>query len=233
MTTALRHRSTRLVRAVLATTGHTRPRSEVPSSVQVTDFHQHAVPPTLSADAVDRELFRAAMAAFPAAVSVLTSYDAAGRPRGLTCSSVASLSADPPLVLACVNQSSGGLAAVRNHRSFGINLLHEHSADISARFASPSDDKFTGLTWRPAPLSGVPWLHQHTALFLDCRLVADVTIASHTILVGLVRDQKIDPHKPLMFLRRGYGTWAPLTTGGLAPPTPAAPAPQPLAPTTV
>lgn len=170
------------------------------------------------------DAFRQVMAIFPTAVTVITSFDADGDPRGLTCSAVASVSADPPLVAICVNRRNGSLAAIRGSRGFALNLLSAGSAHVSDTFASPSPAKFRSVRWRPTRVTGLPWLSHDTAALLDCRLVADVEVATHAVLVGLVVDSAVgrSAEAPLMYWQRAYGGWRPA-----GPPPQAAPAAAP------
>lgn len=157
------------------------------------------------------DTFRRVMGVFPTAVTVVTSLDADGDPRGLTCSAMASVSADPPLVAVCVNRRNGSLAAIRRSGGFALNLLAARSAHVSDTFASPSPAKFRAVRWRPTRVTGMPWLADDTAALLDCRLAADVEVATHAVLVGLVVDSAVGPcaDAPLMYWQRAYGRWSP------------------------
>lgn len=160
---------------------------------------------------VDGNAFRDAMASLPTAVSVVTALDAQGLPRGLTCSAVCSVSADPPQVLVCINQRNGSLAAIRHSGAFVVNLLSSTSARLSDQFASPMPEKFTDVSWRPAAGSGLPVLDGCAHAFIDCELAADIASGTHTILVGAVQacGTDVESINPLMYWRRSYGTWLP------------------------
>jgi len=67
-------------------------------------------------------VFVEAMAAAVSPVSIVTTNGPAGR-FGLTVSAVTSVSADPPLVLACINKKSPLLSAIRTNKLFCINML--------------------------------------------------------------------------------------------------------------
>ncbi len=160
--------------------------------------------------------FRRVMSAFPSGVSVVTARDEEGHPRGLTCSSLCSLSMDPPMILACVNRRNGSLAAIRASGGFAVNLLRAGSSAVSDEFASSSADKFARVRWRPSPRTGLPWLLDDALAFVDCRLVADLAAGSHTILIGLVVDGRDVPEqsaaeqdRPLVHWRRGYHGFSP------------------------
>lgn len=162
--------------------------------------------------AVDPEAFRETMGSFPAAVSVLTTRDATGTPRGLTCSAFCSLCAEPPLVLACVNLRNGSLQAIRDSNGFVVNLLRAGDHELSARFASSRSDKHVGIDWTRSEPSGLPFLGNDALAHLDCRLVADIAVGSHAILIGAIRTchapGEDDTNSPLVYWRRSYGCWA-------------------------
>ena len=61
---------------------------------------------------VDVAAFRAAMARFPGAVTIVTARDGDER-RGITATAVCSVSAEPPSLLVCLNKRTGTCAAVR------------------------------------------------------------------------------------------------------------------------
>src|SRR5690242_13985198 len=71
---------------------------------------------------VRAEQFTAAMGLAATGVSVVTTDGLQGR-FGLTVSAVSSVSADPPLVLVCINRKSPAVAAVDGNGVFAVNLL--------------------------------------------------------------------------------------------------------------
>jgi flavin reductase (DIM6/NTAB) family NADH-FMN oxidoreductase RutF/acyl carrier protein len=158
---------------------------------------------------VDPGTFRAIMGAFPTGVAIITSYDEAGRPRGLTCSALCSVSMEPPLLLLCVNGNSGALRAIRGSGGFVVNFLREGRDWLSQLFASPSDDKFGRVAWRPSASTGLPWLAEDTIAHADCRLVSDVEAGDHAILIGLLvhGSTPTDRAQPLLYWQRNYASW--------------------------
>jgi flavin reductase (DIM6/NTAB) family NADH-FMN oxidoreductase RutF len=160
--------------------------------------------------AVPSDQFRQIMKIFPSAVSVVTTRDGQGRPRGLTCSAICSLSMDPPTMLICVNRRNGSLAAIRESGGFVINLLRSGRRGISEMFASASSDKYAELTWQPGPSSGMPWLPDDALAYVECRVIADMAAGSHAILLGLVTGGQANTadEGPLVYWHQSYGRWA-------------------------
>lgn len=155
---------------------------------------------------VDRSDFLATMGAFPTGVTVVTSMDEYGHPRGLTCNAFSSVSADPPLLLVCLDHRSSSLDAVLESGRFVVNFLAAGQGPVADRFASRRPDKFWGIRWDTA-LNGMPILVDAAIAYAACRVVQTTEAGDHTILIGLVEEtQPPEPgSEPLVYFRRGYG----------------------------
>jgi flavin reductase (DIM6/NTAB) family NADH-FMN oxidoreductase RutF len=158
--------------------------------------------------AVDKATFFAIMSAFPSGVTIVTTLDGDGRPKGLTCNSVCSLSADPPLLLVCIDRRSSSLPALRGSGRFVVNFLLAGRGELSNRFSTRDADRWTGVPWRPTR-HGLPWLHADSLAFAECSLVQEMEAGDHVVIVGRVDGgQPPAPGtKPLMYFRRSYATW--------------------------
>src|SRR5881394_3667585 len=93
---------------------------------------------------VDDALFKLALSHFASGVTVVTTeHD--GKPYGMTVASFASLSLHPPLVLICIEKSVKTHDAIAAAGKFGVSILKSDQSEISGRFASKSEDKFSGV----------------------------------------------------------------------------------------
>ena len=137
-----------------------------------------------------------------------TALDDNGEPRGLTSNAISSVSAEPPLVLVCVDKRSNTLPALRHSRRFVVNFLSNGRGDLSNLFASKAADKFADVAWRPAG-NGMPWLHVDSLAHAECTTEQEIDAGDHVILIGRVTGgQPPSPGtQPLMYFRRTYGTW--------------------------
>jgi flavin reductase (DIM6/NTAB) family NADH-FMN oxidoreductase RutF len=150
---------------------------------------------------IDEALFKTAMSHFTSGVTIVTTeHD--GTPYGMTVASFASLSLHPPLVLVCVEKSVKSHDAIVAAGKFGVSILGEPQQDVSGRFASKMDDKFTGVAVRRGDL-GVP-LIEGAICTLECRVYAQLPGGDHTIFVGEVADAQIKDGAPLVYYRSGY-----------------------------
>ena len=94
--------------------------------------------------------FFAIMSVFPTGVAIVTTLDEDGEPRGLTTNAMCSVSAEPPLLLVCVDVGSRTLRALRHSGRFVVNFMSDRTADLCGVFASKADDKFGGVGGSPA-----------------------------------------------------------------------------------
>jgi flavin reductase (DIM6/NTAB) family NADH-FMN oxidoreductase RutF len=157
---------------------------------------------------MDRATFFAIMGAFPTGVGIVTTLDQDQQPKGLTSNALCSVSAEPPLLLVCVDKNSNTLPALRHTKKFVVNYLSAGRGDLSNLFASKEPDKFNGISWRPAN-NGMPWLHADSIAYAECNVAQELDAGDHIIFLGeVVGGQPPAPGtKPLMYFRRTYGTW--------------------------
>lgn len=135
---------------------------------------------------------------------------------GLTVSSLCSVCAEPPLILACVQQDNEFCEIVDTARVFAINLLTQHQIALSNEFAGlgehPDADRFRLGDWQTLA-TGAPILAD-ALVSLDCELESVSAHGTHRIHIGRVvgvlhanDDQDIGA---LVYARRQYARCQPL-----------------------
>lgn len=145
--------------------------------------------------------YRSVMRYFPTAVTVLTAMTSTG-PRGMTASSVTSLSLEPELLIACVRQHSRFADALNCSGGFVVNVLDEQQSGIARWFASPerftAADEFLGVPWYASPGSRHPRLAD-TIGVIECRTTDLVPRGDHVIAIGEIVDCGAKPSaRPLL-----------------------------------
>jgi len=140
---------------------------------------------------VSSDDFRGAMRHLAGGVSVIT----AGRGKeitGMTVTSVASLSVDPPSLIVSVNRGSSSWPLIKRLGVFGVNILTADQLDVAERFTGKGGlkgaDRFTGAEWFTRA-SGVPLLADALAA-IDCEVEDIVERHSHAIVVGRVLEMR-------------------------------------------
>jgi flavin reductase (DIM6/NTAB) family NADH-FMN oxidoreductase RutF len=151
-----------------------------------------------------REL-RNALGVFATGVTVVTTRDADGRPRGFTANSFTSVSLEPALVLVCVAKTIGSAPAFLATRHFAINILAADQQSVSAAFGTPGGRRFDGVGYTPGG-TGSPIL-EGAAAWLDCQTHNTVEQGDHVILVGRVLDFAYTTANPLGYCRGAYVTF--------------------------
>ncbi|MEE9375413.1 MAG: alpha/beta fold hydrolase [Rhizobiaceae bacterium] len=160
--------------------------------------------PSKKQEIVDPRALRNAFGAFMTGVTVITTHDAEGNPLGFTANSFSSVSLDPPLVLACVANSSGNYKAFHNAKGFAVNILSESQIDVSNTFASKVENRFAAVEWKNGPY-GYPVFEGVSAWF-DCSMFKTVKAGDHLILIGKVEAFENSSHPGLGYARGAYVT---------------------------
>lgn len=164
---------------------------------------------------LDPDRFRDLMGALAGHVAVITALDPDQRAVGLTTTALSSVSAEPPLLLVCVDLTSRTLPSLRAGRRFVVNLMHDGSESVAARFASKLDDKFADVAWSASP-HGIPVLEEHVIGWLECRTEREIEAGDHVILLAEPEAGRIaaEDAGALLYHRRRFGSWAPLAPAG-------------------
>src|SRR5438093_12807224 len=135
---------------------------------------------------VEPKAVRAAMSRFPTGVTVVTAIGPAG-PAGATANAVASVSLEPPMMLACLDLGSRTLVAVEHAGVFGINVLAADQAELARRFSTkePHLEKWDGVAFKER--AGSPKI-EGTLIWLACELRDVHDGGDHSIATGRVLD---------------------------------------------
>src|SRR5216683_7178876 len=153
--------------------------------------------------ALDGRELRDALGWFATGVTVITTRSPDGDLVGFTANSFTSVSLDPPLILFSLNRQASCLPIFEDCAHFAVNILAEHQAALSSRFATASHEKWHGVsveTWE----GGCPILADALANF-ECAVHAVHDGGDHRIFVGRVlRLRARSDGRPLLFSRGGY-----------------------------
>jgi len=131
--------------------------------------------------------FRNAMRQLAGGISVIT----AGRGddiSGLTVTSVASLSAEPPSLIFCLNRSSSTWPILNRYASFGVNVISPEQQHVAERFSGRHGEKgaerYAGADWISLA-TGTPLLSGAIAV-LDCTVEETIDRPASSIVIGRV-----------------------------------------------
>jgi flavin reductase (DIM6/NTAB) family NADH-FMN oxidoreductase RutF len=155
---------------------------------------------------IDAGRFREVLGHFATGVTIVTA-DEDGEPVGFTCQAFTSLSIEPPLVALAPAKSSTSWPRIAKAGAFCVNILAEGQEAICRDFAVSGGDKFRGIGYR-AGVSGAPILDGALA-WVECRFVVSHDAGDHELVVGRVLDLGVQPGRPLLYYRGGFGRFEP------------------------
>lgn len=157
---------------------------------------------------LDPVSFRRACSRFATGITIATVSDANGVPHGFTANSFTSVSVEPPMILLCIDRRAQVLPKFQSNPHFAINILSEDQKELSMRFAARRDDRFQGVSWRPAENDGYPLLDGALAHFL-CRTTNTLDAGDHVIFLGEVLAVQHGDGRPLLYYASAYRTLDP------------------------
>jgi len=152
--------------------------------------------------AVDSAAFRQLLGHFATGVTVITLLDQDGQPAGMTASSLASVSLQPPLLSICIDREADLHDLIVSAEGFIVNVLESKQEALSRRFAESDTDRFAGVGYRIGP-AGEVWLDGALA-HIECRRYALYDGGDHSIIVGLVTGGSTGEGHLLVYYRGGY-----------------------------
>ena len=152
---------------------------------------------------IDPAQLRQCFGSFMTGITVVTTMDD-DTPIGFTANSFTSVSLDPALLLICIDNASDNLEKFTKAGHFGVNILADDQDDLSGRFASSVENRFSELNWQKTDI-GNPEL-PGCAAFFDCNLETSHVAGDHTILIGRVMACHDTGKDGLGYHRGGYFT---------------------------
>ena len=149
---------------------------------------------------------RAMMARFATGVSVVAARHGPLL-AGMTANAIASVSIDPPLMVASISRKSETHGAIHTSHSFAVSVLSSAQRELADCFAQPTTaaklQRFCDAPWHDAE-TGSPILDGAMAFF-DCRLVAHHPGGDHTLFVGeIVAAGFVEDAEPLIWFGSRY-----------------------------
>lgn len=125
---------------------------------------------------------------------------------GITATSTASVSEDPPLLSVGVNKQSWLCEALMASRIFCVSILGVEHRDVADAFSrGPRDRRFLSGQWSRLA-TGAPALADALAVF-DCELFTSVEVKTHHLVVGgILMARTNDEATPLIYRDGRYYT---------------------------
>ena len=155
---------------------------------------------------LEDQLFRDVMARLAASVVVVSARTNRGF-KGLTATSLISISVEPPMVLVGLDRLTDTRSAVVESKAFNVSVLARSQEFIAERFAgrAPAVDP----EWKHVPhhlgSNDIP-LVDGCAAWLECTLVQVHEAGDHDVCIGEVKAATMGSGEPLIFWDRSFWT---------------------------
>lgn len=153
------------------------------------------------------EEFRTAFRHFPAGVSVITA-DIGDGPVGMTVSSLASVSIDPPSVVFSASPFSSSTKTLKKAETIVIHLLSRDHVDVAKICATKNVDKFnSGVEWDRLP-TGEPFF-TNVASWMRAKVINQININDSTLFIlEIIDGENVDNdnifHHPLVYANQEW-----------------------------
>jgi len=147
--------------------------------------------------------FKNGMRRLSGAVNIITTLNQ-GVPAGMTATAVCSLTADPPILLVCVNKGATSHDPIKRSGRFTVNVLSADDIAVAQQFCiGDMDARFKVGDWSRLASGG---LALRTALVtFDCALMSNIPIETHSIFIGSVEEVIMQPERaPLVYINGQY-----------------------------
>jgi flavin reductase (DIM6/NTAB) family NADH-FMN oxidoreductase RutF len=126
---------------------------------------------------------------------------------GMTANAIASISVDPPIMMASIAKRAETHQAIVGSHAFAVSVLADDQQPLAECFAQPTTavklTRFCDASWHEAE-TGSPIIDGAIAYF-DCRLVEHHDGGDHTIFLGeIVAAGSRDDAEPLVWFGSHY-----------------------------
>jgi len=154
---------------------------------------------------VSADEFKNVMSKVASTVTVVTAPGDEG-PVGLTATAFISVSAEPAIVLVCIDKSTASLVSMLDADGFTVNLMPEGTEDEAMLFATHGADKFGSSEWSESQIVEAGPVLSSSYARLECRTINRTEMGDHWVIYGEVNAAEItDPASaPLVWLGRGF-----------------------------
>lgn len=147
--------------------------------------------------------FKSGMRYLASAVTIIAT-ECDGARAGMTATAVSSLTADPPMLLVCVNKNATSHEPICRSGRFSINVLSADDLAVAQRFATGDmTSRFQVGRWAALRSGGLTL--ESALVTFDCMLKQSIPIETHSIFIGQVAEVIVRPERsPLAYVDGQY-----------------------------
>lgn len=133
---------------------------------------------------------------YPTPTLIIGSYDAQGKPNGMTAAWAGICCSDPPCVAVSLRKATYSYGSLMERKAFTISVPSQQQvkeADYFGLVSGRDTDKFAHTGWTPvrSELVDAPYV-QECPVILECKIVQVFDLGLHTQFVGQIMDVKAE-----------------------------------------
>ena len=153
----------------------------------------------------DLAAFRQSFRRHAAGVAIITALTPDGTPVGFTATSVASLSAVPPLATFNIARSASSWPAIAETDRVVIHMLGVRNRDVAQKLAGDNAQRFDGDHWYEGPY-GLPVIKGVTSWMVG-RIVERIPVHNNAVVVVQIEEGQVgEDDDALLYHERRYLT---------------------------
>ncbi|SJM96396.1 flavin reductase family protein [Crenothrix polyspora] len=148
--------------------------------------------------------FKQALQLWASGVAIVTTQSEQYGVRGMTVTAFSSVSAQPPQILVCINQSADTGENINASGLFAVNILNANQQDDSNNFSGGNnqEQRFANAHWEMGQF-GTPLLTD-SIMSLECKVVEKVAAGTHWVIIAEVQAAISRTGEPLLYYRGAY-----------------------------
>ena len=154
---------------------------------------------------VDEQSFKLFWRNFVTGVAIITTIEANGRIHGMTANSIASISLNPPLIMASVAYDSESNKLIKRTGKFAISILSDKQESIAIYYSASTDPNLNSppvdFTYTQNRFGIVP----DCLSFMECRTDKYYEVGDHTIFIASIEELGMNRGNPLTYYDGTYG----------------------------
>lgn len=152
---------------------------------------------------IDLAAFKHAFRRHASGVAVITSTRGDGTPVGFTATSLASLSAVPPLATFNMARSASTWPAIAENDRVIIHMLGRRNRAVAEKLSGPNADRFVGDHWHRGP-HGLPVLNNVTSWVVG-RIIERFPVHNNAVVVVQIEGGGMgEDDEALLYHERAY-----------------------------
>jgi flavin reductase (DIM6/NTAB) family NADH-FMN oxidoreductase RutF len=153
---------------------------------------------------VDEQSFKSVWRNFVTGVAIVTTIESNGLIHGMTANSIASISLNPPLVMASVGYDRESNKLIKRTGKFAISILSDKQ-ESAALYCSSSRDP----NLNPSPVDFTLTENGYGIVpdclsFMECRTEKHYEVGDHTIFIASIEELGMNQGSPLTYYGGKY-----------------------------